>query len=108
MKLAAHFAFERAIDELVLLHARLAVESRRDDMRAVVIAIAREIFKLLTRQIAIPEYADLRQARQAKNITLTAAAKHFGTWPTTITRIETGRQRDDAFADTYRTWLTTA
>ena len=87
---------------------RLKGHSKREILRKLKRAIAREIFKLLTRQIAIPEYADLRQARQAKNITLTAAAKHFGTWPTTITRIETGRQRDDAFADTYRTWLTTA
>jgi transposase len=45
-------------------------------------AIAREVFKLLTRQIAVPDYADLRPARQAKNITVTAAANHFGIWPT--------------------------
>ena len=58
-------------------------------------AIAREIFKLLTRQIAVPEYNDLRPARQAKKITLTAAANHFGVWPTVISRIERGLQRDD-------------
>ncbi len=45
-------------------------------------AVAREIFKLLTRQIAVPNYDDLRPARQAKNITVTAAANHFGVWPT--------------------------
>jgi len=71
-------------------------------------AIAREMFKLLTRQTAVPEYADLRPARQAKNITLTAAARHFGVWPTTISRIEHGTQRNDTFADTYRNWLLTA
>jgi transposase len=71
-------------------------------------AIAREVFKLLTRQIAIPEYTDLRPARQAKNITVTAAANHFGVWPTVISRIERGLQRDDTFADTYRNWLEAA
>jgi transposase len=71
-------------------------------------AIAREVFKLLTRQIAIPEYTDLRPARQAKNITVTAAANHFGVWPTVISRIERGLQRDDTFADTYRNWLKAA
>ena len=71
-------------------------------------AIAREIFTLLTRQIAVPEYADLRPARQAKNITVTAAANHFGVWPTLISRIERGLQRDDTFAETYRNWLEVA
>lgn len=71
-------------------------------------AIAREVFKLLTRQIAVPEYTDLRPARHAKNITVTAAANHFGVWPTVISRIERGLQRDDAFADTYRHWLKAA
>jgi transposase len=71
-------------------------------------AIAREVFKLLTRQIAVLDYADLRPARQAKNITVTAAANHFGIWPTAISRLERGLQRDDAFADTYRNWLKAA
>lgn len=61
----------------------------------------------------MPEYTDLRPARQAKNITVTAAGNHFGVWPTVISRIERGLQRDDAFADTYRTdtyrnWLNAA
>jgi len=68
-------------------------------------AIAREIFKLLTRQIAVPDYADLRPARQAKNITVTAAANHFRVWPTVISRIEGGLQRDGTLAGTYRKWL---
>lgn len=71
-------------------------------------AIAREMFKLLTRQLAVPNYADLRPVRQAKNITVTAAANHFGVWPTVISRIERGLQRDDTFADTYRNWLQVA
>ncbi len=88
--------------QLALGHNRLEI------LRKLKRAIAREIFKLLTRQIAVPEYADLRPARQAKNITVTAAANHFGLWPTVISRIERGLQRDDTFADTYRNWLRAA
>ncbi|OBA99965.1 transposase [Mycolicibacterium fortuitum] len=80
-------------------------KSRMEVLRKLKRAIAREIFKLLTRQIAVPDYADLRPARQAKNITVTAAANHFGVWPTVISRIERGLQRDDSFAETYRHWL---
>lgn len=80
-------------------------KSKMEVLRKLKRAIAREVFKLLTRQIAVPDYADLRPTRQAKNITLTAAANHFGVWPTTISRIERGSQRDDTMADQYRTWL---
>ena len=83
-------------------------QSKMEVLRKLKRAIAREIFKLLTRQIAVPEYADLRPARQAKNITVTAAANHFGIWPTVISRIERGLQRDDTFAETYRNWLQAA
>jgi transposase len=82
--------------------------SRMEVLRKLKRAIAREVFKLLTRPTAIPDYADLRPARQARNVTLTAVAQHFGVWPTHISRIERGLQRDDDFADTYRTWLLTA
>ena len=88
--------------QLALGHTRMEI------LRKLKRAIARETFKLLTRQTAVPEYADLRPARQAKNITVTAAANHFGVWPTVISRIERGLQRDDAFADTYRDWLKAA
>lgn len=82
--------------------------TRMEVLRKIKRAIAREMFKLLTRQVAVPEYADLRPARQAKNITVTAAANHFRVWPTVISRIERGLQRDDTFADTYRNWLNAA
>ncbi|MEN4464264.1 IS110 family transposase [Mycolicibacterium fortuitum] len=83
-------------------------KSRMEVLRKLKRAIAREMFKLLTRQIAVPDYADLRPTRQAKNITITAAANHFGVWPTVISRIERGLQRDDTFAETYRQWLQVA
>jgi transposase len=40
--------------------------TRMEILRKLKRAIAREVFKLLTRQIAVPEYTDLRSARQAK------------------------------------------
>jgi transposase len=87
---------------------RLKGHTKMEVLRKLKRGIAREVFKLLTRQIAVPEYGDLRSSRQAKNITVTAAANHFGVWPTVISRIERGLQRDDAFADTYRNWLKAA
>lgn len=71
-------------------------------------AIAREVFRLLTQPCAIDDYSDLRSARQAKNITLSAVADHFGVWPMNISRLERGLQRDDTLANAYRQWLNTA
>ena len=82
--------------------------SKRDILRLLKRAIAREIFRLLTQQCDIDDYSDLRPARQTKNITVTAAPRHFGVWPTVISRIERGLQRDDTLANNYRQWLAAA
>ena len=71
-------------------------------------AIAREVYRSLTQHVAVPAYAHLRRARQAKNLTLTAVADHFGVWPAHISTIERGLRRDDDLAQHYRTWLATA
>jgi transposase len=68
-------------------------------------AIAREVFKSLTRGLVAPELADLRPARQAKNITLTAAAKAMSTYPNKILRTERGTFPDYDLAERYRAWL---
>jgi transposase len=85
-----------------------AGRSKPEIIRMLKRAIAREIFRLLTHTIAVPEYADLRVTRQSKNITVTAAANAFSVWPTVISRVERGLQRDDALAGRYRAWLTAA
>jgi transposase len=85
-----------------------AGRSTKEILRMLKRAIAREIHRLLTHKVALPEYADLRPARQAKNITVTAAANAFNIWPTVISRIERGLQRDDDLANRYRTWLQAA
>ena len=71
-------------------------------------AIVREIYRLLTNEVEIPEYRDLRPSRQAKNITLTTVANHFEVWPMVISCIERGTRRDDALAINYRKWLSAA
>jgi hypothetical protein len=42
------------------------------------------------------------------NITLTAAAQHFGVSPTVISRLERGLQREDTLATNYRQWFNAA
>jgi hypothetical protein len=78
-----------------------AGRTKKEIIRLLKRAIAREVFRLLTTPVEVPNVEDLRQTRQSKNITLTTAAKHFGLWPAVISNIERGIRRDDAFADTY-------
>ncbi|NNG37116.1 IS110 family transposase [Nakamurella aerolata] len=85
-----------------------AGRSKPEIIRMLKRAIAREIHRHLTQATPVPAYDDLRPARQAKNITLTAAANHFGVWPIVISRIERGLQRHDQLADQYRDWLAVA
>lgn len=82
--------------------------SKMEILRLLKRALAREVFRLLTTTCQVDDYSDLRPARQGKNITLTAVAQHFGVWPTVISRIERGLQRDDTLVATYRQWLTAA
>ncbi|MBV2154136.1 helix-turn-helix domain-containing protein [Kitasatospora sp. SUK 42] len=66
------------------------------------------MFRCLSSTVTVPGIADLRPMRQAKNITLTAVANHFGVWPATISTLERGIRRDDDLANAYRDWLTAA
>jgi transposase len=82
--------------------------SKKEILRLLKRAIAREMFRLLTRVCAFDDYADLRPTRQAKNITLTTVANHFGTGAITISRLERGQHRNHELATAYRQWLTAA
>ncbi len=82
--------------------------SKLDILRLLKRAIAREVFRLLTQPCTVDDYSDLRPARQAKNITLSVVADHFGIWPNDISRLERGLKRDDTLAANYRSWLTAA
>lgn len=85
----------------------VAGRTKKDILRLLKRAIAREVFKHLTTPCPIDDYTDLRPTRQAKNITLTNAAEHFGVWPNDISRLERGLKRDDTLAANYRHWLNT-
>jgi transposase len=82
--------------------------TKKEILRLLKRAIAREIFRLLTRPVPVDDYGDLRPARQAKNLTLATVATHFGVPTITISRIERGRQRNDTLVNDYRQWLTAA
>ncbi len=81
--------------------------SKKDILRLLKRAIAREMFKHLTAPCPIDDYSDLRPTRQAQNITLSTVANHFRLWPNDISRLERGLKRDDALANNYRQWLNT-
>ena len=87
---------------------REAGSSSKEIQRKLKRAIAREIFRHLVTPVTVPDIEDLRPLRQAKNITLTAAANHLGVWPTAISELERGIRRNDDLANSYRIWLNAA
>lgn len=92
-------------------YVRAQRDKGRDDteiLRLLKRAIVREVFKSLTRGLTAPELGDLRPARQAKNITLTAAAAAMGTYPSKLLRTERGTYPDYELAQRYREWLQAA
>ena len=82
--------------------------TKKEILRLLKRAIAREVFRLLTRPGPIDDYRDLRPARQAKNLTLATVAHHFGVPIIAVSRLERGHQRNDTLAANHRQWLTAA
>ncbi|WP_079167803.1 IS110 family transposase, partial [Streptomyces pactum] len=82
-----------------------AGRTKKEIIRLLKRAIAREMFRCLTTTVTVPGIDDLRPLRRSKNITLTAAARHFALWPATISTLERGTRRDDDLAHAYRNWL---
>ena len=66
--------------------------TKKEILRLLKRAIAREISRLLTRACPIDDYTDLRPARQAKNITLAVVANHFGVPVITVSVMRRGRR----------------
>ncbi|WP_242442014.1 IS110 family transposase [Streptomyces sp. CB02460] len=85
-----------------------AGRTKKEIIRLLKRAIAREMFRCLTTTVTVPDIADLRPLRQSKNLTLTTAAQHFGVWPATISTLERGVRRDDDLTLAYRDWLQAA
>ncbi|MFE7711876.1 transposase [Streptomyces sp. NPDC057486] len=65
-----------------------AGRTKKEIIRLLKRAIVREMFRCLTTTVTVPDIADLQPLQQSKNITLTAAARHFGLWPTAISHLE--------------------
>jgi hypothetical protein len=85
-----------------------AGRTKKENIRLLKRAVAREMFRRLTTTVAVPAIAGLRLLQRSKNITLTAAGRHFRIWPTTISALERGNRRDDDLAHAYRDWLSAA
>lgn len=82
--------------------------TKKEILRLLKRAIAREMFRTLTRPTPVDDYRDLRPSRQAKNITLATVAHDFGVPIITVSRLERGYQRNDTLVNKYRQWLTAA
>lgn len=80
-------------------------KTRREIVRCLKRYIAREIYQLLTHDIAPPDTSDLRPARTAAGITLETVAAQLGTWPARISELERGTKRNDELETRYRNWL---
>jgi transposase len=82
--------------------------SKKEILRQLKRAIAREIYRHLARPGPVPRWDDLRPTREAKHITLATVADHFGVWPAHISTIERGLRRDNNLTQHYRAWLEAA
>ncbi|WP_240528691.1 hypothetical protein [Streptomyces humi] len=85
-----------------------AGRTKKESIRPLKRAVAREIFRCLTSTVNVPGIADLRPLRQSRNITITAAVRYLGVWPTRTSDIEHGTRRLDDLTHAYRNWLQTA
>lgn len=80
-------------------------KSKLEVMRCLKRYVAREIYRVLKNPRPVPPTNDLRPKRQTRHITLTTAAQQFNVWPSSISRIELGKSRDQELTNDYRNWL---
>jgi len=80
-------------------------KSKKEIMRCLKRYVAREIYRVLQNPRPVPPTNDLRPKRQIRHITLTTAAQQFNVWPSSVSRIERGKCRDQELINHYRDWL---
>ncbi len=85
---------------------RAAGKSKKDVLRCLKRAIAREAWHLLVHPAPVPRTDDLRPLRHERGLTLTQAAENLGTVPARISELERGTRPNTALATAYRHWLT--
>lgn len=83
-------------------------KSKKDVLRCLKRAIAREAFHLLVHPKPVPATDDLRALRLQRGITLVRAAISIGAEPARISELERGKRPNAELASTYRAWLTAA
>jgi len=71
-------------------------------------AIAREIYKLLSRPNSVAAINDLRRTRREKNLPLRKVVEALGSSQIYVSRIERGLTHDNDFTHRYREWLNAA
>lgn len=86
---------------------RVSGKSKKDVLRCLKRAIAREAWHLLVHPAPVPRIDDLRPLRHERGLTLTQAAEHLGTVAARISELERGTRPNAALATAYRQWLTT-
>ncbi|WP_240615236.1 IS110 family transposase [Arthrobacter ruber] len=80
-------------------------KSKREIIRCLKRYVAREVYRQITHPVPAPPVLDLRPLRHSLGMTLQQAATDLQTWPSTISRLERGKMRDDELLDRYRTGL---
>lgn len=80
-------------------------KSKKDVLRCLKRAIAREVYRLIVHPQPAETSDDLRPARQRQGLTLTRAANALGCSPLKLSRLERGHINDVKFLHEYRTWL---
>lgn len=81
-------------------------KSKKDVLRWLKRAIAREVYRLIVHPRPAETSADLRPARQRLGLTLTRVADALNCSPLKISRLERGHVNDTKFLHEYRDWLT--
>lgn len=84
-----------------------AGKSKKDVLRCLKRAIARQAWHLLVHPAPAPRTDDLRALRHERGLTLTQAAKHLGTVPARISELERGTRPHAPLATAYRQRLST-
>ena len=80
-------------------------KSKREIIRCLKRYVAREVYRQITHPVPAPPVLDLCPLRHSLGMTLQQAATDLQTWPSTISRLERGKMRDDELLDRYRTGL---
>lgn len=80
-------------------------KSKKDVLRCLKRAIAREVYRLIVHPQPAETSSDLRPARQCAGYTLTRVADALECSPLKISRLERGHITDIAFLREYRAWL---